>query len=236
MTKLTGGRILALMNTNRKTSIVVGSLYILGTVSGILSLVFSGPVREAQEILAAAAAHPTQLVTGALFVLVMGLALAMIPVVLFPFMRKLNEPLALAYVVLRGGLEAVTYLATAAGWLFLLPLSRVSPRAEGPAAADLQALAGVLLENEQISAILAVVFCLGALVFYVLLYRYRLVPRWLSGWGLVAVPLYLAAGLLTMFAVTGPLSGLGVALNLPMALQEMVLAVWLIVKGFKTGG
>ena len=68
----------------------------------------------------------TRLVVGALFVLMMGLALAMVPVMMFPILREHNEALALGYVVFRGGLEAVAYLAIATSWLLLVPLQRRS--------------------------------------------------------------------------------------------------------------
>ena len=48
---------------------------------------------------------------------------------------------------------------------------------------------------------LTLVFCLGAGLFYVLLYRSRIVPRWISAWGLVAIPIYAAADLLAMYGV-----------------------------------
>ena len=49
---------------------------------------------------------------------------------------------------------------------------------------------------------------------------------------LAGTVLGLAGGVLVLFQSIGVLSGTQVALNLPIAVQEMVLAVWLIVKGF----
>src|SRR5262245_11121561 len=69
-------------------------------------------------------------------------------------------------------------------------------------------------------------------MFYAILFRSQLVRRWLSGWGLVANISDAAAGLLVMFGMLDPSSSVAGALNLPLALQKMVLAVWLIVKGF----
>ena len=122
----------------------------------------------------------------------------MFPVVMFHVLRRHNEALALGYVVLRGGLEAAAYLAVATGWLLLVPLGRAYAQAGAPDVPDVRALGTILLEAREIGSVLTVVFCLGALVFYYLLYRARLVPRWLSGWGLVAVAPFLAAGLLAM--------------------------------------
>jgi hypothetical protein len=74
--------------------------------------------------------------------------------------------------------------------------------------------------------LIAVPFVLGALMFYVVLYQYRLVPRWLSTWALVGASIYIVAPLGSMFG-----RSLGVFMA-PLALQEMVMAVWLIAKGF----
>ena len=73
-------------------------------------------------------------------------------------------------------------------------------------------------------------FSVGALMYYNLLYRSRLVPRWLSGWGILAIVLSLVACLLALFG-HHPVTSY-VPLVLPIAAQEIVLAVWLIAKGF----
>jgi len=75
-------------------------------------------------------------------------------------------------------------------------------------------------------------FSLGALMYYYLLYQSKLIPRWLSGWGLVGVALGLAAYLNQFFSVSAS-SGIELG-HIPIFLQEMVLAVWLIVKGFNS--
>ncbi len=75
-------------------------------------------------------------------------------------------------------------------------------------------------------------FTVGALMYYTLFYRARLVPRWLSGWGIAAVVLMMTACLLALFSNT-PVTGY-TFLFLPIAVQEMVLAGWLLVKGFSS--
>ena len=222
------------MNADKKTPRIVGVLYIIGTVAGILSLVLTGPVRNAQDYGISIPAGETQLAVGALLVLLMGLALAMVPVFMFPILRKHNEALALGYVVFRGGLEAVTYLAIATSWLLLLPLSQIYAQAGTLDASNFQSLGNLLLQAKEIGFVLTIVFCLGALIFNYLLYQTELVPRWLSGWGLIAIVPYLAAGLLAMFGIINALSPIYAIMNLPLALQEMVLAVWLIVRGFNS--
>ena len=74
-------------------------------------------------------------------------------------------------------------------------------------------------------------FYTGATLYYLVFYRSQLIPRWLSVWGLAGTVLGLVAGLLVLFQSIAVLSSTQVVLNLPIAMQEMVLAVWLIVKG-----
>ena len=75
-------------------------------------------------------------------------------------------------------------------------------------------------------------FCTGATLYYLIFYRSRLIPRWLSVWGLAGTMLCLTADLLVLFQSITMLSSTQVVLSLPIGVQEMVLAVWLIVKGF----
>ena len=76
-------------------------------------------------------------------------------------------------------------------------------------------------------------FCLGAVMFYVLLYRSRIVPRWIALWGLAAIPIYVAAYLLAMYGAIGDNSSELNLMLLPLAVQEMVLGVWMIARGFR---
>lgn len=221
------------MNSSRKTAAIVGVLYIIGTVAGILSVVLTKPMLDAPDYLVKVHANGNQIITGAFLILIMGLALAMIPVMIFPISRKYNEVLALGYVVFRGGLETVTSIALVMSWLLLLPLSQAYAQAGAPDASNLHASGTLLLKAAESSSNIAeIVFPLGALMFYYLLYRSRLIPRWISGWGLIAVTLHLISGLLHLFNIVGPMSTVQTVLAIPIGLQEMVMAVWLLVKGF----
>jgi len=207
------------MSADRKAAVWIGVLYIIGTVGMVLSVVVTGAVLSGPAYLAQVAAQPNQVAVGALLLLVAGLALAMVPVVFWPIGKRYNETLAMGYVVFRGALESVIYIVSVLCWLLLIALSK-QPDA-GP-------LAGFVRTTETViwDQLIAIPFVLGALMFYVVLYRYRLVPRWLSTWALVGAALYIVAPLGSMFGLS-----LGVFMA-PLALQEMVMAVWLIGKGF----
>jgi hypothetical protein len=218
--------------TNRNTAVIVGVLFIIGTVAGILSVVFTQPVMNAQDYLAAVMSNENQVIIGSLFILTMGLALAMVPVVLFPLLKKFNEVLALGYVVFRGALETVTYLAMVVCWLLMVSLTQ--GYVGTPSASAFQNLGALLLQvQDAINLMLIIVFSLGALMLYYLLYTSKLIPRWISVWGVIAILLHLSTSFLDMFGLmTASMSGGTFVLNFPIFLQEMVMAVWLIVKGF----
>jgi len=221
------------MNSEKKTARIVGVLFIIGTVAGILSVVFTSSILNAPDYLMKVSANENKIIIGALFVLVMGFALAMVPVMMFPIFKKHNEALALGYVVFRGALETVTYIASVICWLFLLILSQEYVKAGTPDASHFQTLGALLLKgNDSISTILVIVFSLGALMLYYLFYQSKLIPRWISGWGFIAILLHLVTGFLILFHLQSPFSTLNIVMNLPIFLQEMVMAVWLIVKGF----
>ncbi len=218
-------------NSYKKIATLVGVLYIIGTVAGILSLVVTHPVLGVPNFVTAIAASPNRLVLGSLFILLMGVALAFIPLAMFPIFKQTHEAGALGYIVFRSGLETTTYMVTVLSWLVLIRLSHLS--AEVGPGFDAQATGELVLAVREMSTYLVVfAFSTGALIFYSLLFQTKLVPRWLSGWGLIAISLHIIAGGLSIFAVIAEFLTLHNIMNLPIFVQEMVLAVWLIVRGF----
>jgi hypothetical protein len=213
------------MDKNRKTALMVGVLYIIGTAAGFFSVIVIGPLMD--DPLVQFSAHRNQVVIGALSVIVMALALALVPVLLFPIFKKYNETLAVGYVVFRGGLESFGALLTPLCWLTLLAISQATIQVGASAASQFQPLSAMLLAAaESSSQVMSMVFSLGALMIYYLLFQTKLIPRWISVWGLVAAALYFAEPLFALFGKEMEF------LFFPMALQEMVMAVWMIVKGF----
>jgi len=225
------------MNTNRKSAIIVGVLYIAATVAGVLSMVTLGSLLEGPDILINVSANENQVIMAALLELIMAIAVAGIAFMIYPILKKnsaVKEGLARWYVgtrITEGGIFLVAIL----GLLSILTLSREFVSAGTPDASYFQTITNVLLVVSDYAWMLGyTVFCLGALMLYYLLYESMLIPRWLSVWGLIGAPLMLAAGLLPLLINEDPNSMLSMALNFPIALQEMVFAVWLIVKGFNS--
>jgi hypothetical protein len=219
------------MNSYRKNAISAGVLFIIGTVAGVLSLPFLGIV-DKPDYLTKIAANENQVIIGALLLLIMAFACAGIAIWLYPVLKKQNQALALGAVGFRI-IENVLVIVSAIWLLSLVPLSQEYVKAGAPDASYFQTLGTLLLgARDSISNIALIPFCIGALMYYYVFYQSKLIPRWLSGWGLIAIMMNLASALLVLFDLIGHLSTVQVVLSVPIGVQEMVLAIWLIVKGF----
>jgi hypothetical protein len=221
------------MSTHQRTARVVGGLYIVATVAGVLSLLLTQPVVDAPDYLATASLHQNRVATGALFVLIMAIAVVGIAIAIYPVLRRHSPRLAMGYVVART-IEAVIYLASTVALLTLVTLSQQFMKAGTVDAARFQPLGALLLAGRDWgdqAVQPAAVFGLSAVLLNFVLYRARLVPRWLSVWGLVGATLWVAAGVLVLYGLE-PLSTTQTVLAVPIGVQELALAVWLLVKGF----
>ena len=226
------------MKTYRMNAVMAGVLYFLGTVFGVLSAVIGGEVLSSLNIgkplvgvdmLSLVVANSSRITGGAFLILMMGISLVAMTVFLYPIFRKDSEELAMGMVLFRGALEGTFYFLSALGFLNLVALGN-EYIATGADSAALQSMGNVLYQF-QVRLVPAgtILFLIGATCLYISFYRTRLIPRWLSVWGLIAVVFYMASTLLKFFHMD---TGFGFYLEMVMAPQEMVMAVWLIVKGF----
>jgi hypothetical protein len=149
---------------------------------------------------------------------------------MYPLLKERNVGLALGSVVFRA-LEAAFYMIGLVCLLSLLTLGQQFTTAGAADRAVLQAIGDSLVSVRDYAGLVAVfAFCVGAFMYYYLLFQSRLIPRWLSGFGIVAIILMLTACVLALFSGNRITSYIPLAA--PIAVQEIVLGVWLIVKGF----
>jgi len=221
------------MKPDRKIAIVAGALFIIATAASLIGSSFTGSVLGASDSLGRIPANGNPIMVGALLAFVGAAASAGIAISLYPVLRKYNEGLALGAVGFRL-IEAVFYMVGAICPVLLFSVSRELVNA-GSQGTYFQTLNHLLLTLHDLAAFVfgVLAFCVGALMYYYIFYQTKLIPRWLAVWGLVAIVALVAAVLLTMFdGEPFSVSGRLIILALPIALQEMVMAVWLIVKGF----
>jgi hypothetical protein len=220
------------MNTYRKTAITVGILFIVCTVASILGPSLAISINS-PDYLNQLAGNSDQIVTAALLEFIWAAAGAGIAIGLYPLLKKYNGALALGSVGFRV-VENVFVLIGTLSLLSLLTLSQEFIAAGAPGASSFQTLGALLLavRDWQLHVISGLAFSLGVLMYYAILYRSNLIPRWLSGWGVLGAVLSLAATVLASFTHDFGLESVHTYLNVPIGLQELVFAVWLIAKGF----
>jgi hypothetical protein len=223
------------MNSNRKRAIVIGVLFIAATVFSILGLTSYGPILNNADYITTGPTSANQIVLGAVFELFAVTAIAGTTIAFFPILRKRNESAALGYVGFRL-LEAVGIVIGLVSLLALLALRQ--SYADGTVV-DLPSLqtADALLRSVHSWAFIIgpnFIFAINTLLYSYLLYQMRIVPRPIASLGLVGAGMIFIAALLELFGVIAQISAPAAILALPVAVYEMLLAAYLIVKGFKS--
>ena len=221
------------MNTYRRNAIAAGILLLIATLAAILGSALYRPFLSDPVDLTSVAANTTPIFAGALVQLVGYAACPAIALALYPVLRRYSEAPALGSVAFRV-IEAVFYSLSVIGLLLLVKVSQeaVQPGVTDPS--QFQATAAILVAGRDLVGSVAGVmfFACGGLLYYWVLFQSAIVPRWLSGWGLIGASMSLGTAVLVLFQAVVPMSTAHIVLNLPIAVQEMVLAVWLIAKGF----
>lgn len=219
------------MNTNRTNAAVVGVLFIIGTVSGLLMFPFIA-ILSTPDHLTTIATNESQMIIATLLKFIMGVACAGIGLALYPILKKYNEGLAIGAAGFRI-IEGVVDVVGALGYVALLALSQEFVKAGAPASSYFQT-ADVLInvgKDWLTNVAMLLTWCIGALMYYSVFYQFRLVPRWITVWGLVGITLTIIYSFLLMFHLIPTFGTIQAILTLPILVQEMVLAVWLIAKG-----
>jgi len=220
--------------THQTAARVIGILFIIATVAFSISVVLLLPVLSAPDYLISISSNEQRVAVGTLLELVNHIAVVGIAVVSYPILKQFSERVAIGYVAVRS-IESVLF---AIGTMHLITLANISQTfvsAGEPPSSYFHTLGEVLLagHNWDNAALLFIAFGVGAILLNHLLYRTKLVPRWLSGWGLIAAVMIVVARVMLISGFE--LSSSTVAMmDIPIMLQEMVFAVWLIVKGFNS--
>jgi len=216
-------------NSGRRSAVITGMLLIAGLVTGIFSVV---PVIDGSDYLFKASTHENQVLIGAFFQLLMVVAYVGIPILMYPILRKHNKGLALGSVAF-GIIAGVFITIGVIILLLLLTLSQEFAKVENLNDSYFQTLGGLLREGRDLVNHVAttLAFVLAMFLFNCIFYQTKIVPRWLSVSGLIGSTLSILASFMFMIRFIG-LDATYMLLNVPIAFHQLVLAIWLIVKGF----
>lgn len=224
-----------LANTSRQVAISVGIMFIFATVSAILAVLFYQPMLTGPDYLINGAAHTNRVILGVFMDLILVCTAIGTAIGLFPVLRPYGERIALGHLFFRF-LEAIVITIGIIAILSLLTLSKSFMATAAPESSAYQVAGILLLAVYKWSSMLGPLFFLGlnTLMYSYLLYKSSLVPRPLAVLGLSGATLVFVYAFLVMFGVAVQGAAPLVVLALPIAAYEMILAVWLILKGFNS--
>lgn len=206
----------------RKTARIVGALFIIATLTAVLSMPLIGSTLDGPDYLTEVSDNKTEMITVVVLWIILAVSVIGIGIVFYPVLKRINEAIAQAYIGLRL-MEGICIVFAS-----ICIMSVVSLSQDYTAGDAYQVTSNTLiLMHEWSFAVGTLIFLgLGGLSLYYLVYRSKLVPSWLSIWGLIGAASVLVYGLVTLFGYDPAI------LAAPIAVQEMVFAGWLIIRGF----
>lgn len=216
------------MNSNKKTAIIVGVLFLAATVTymignGLLESVIKDP-----DYLSNLYPNKTQVIIAVLLELINDAAVVGIGFLMFQILKQHNESLALGYLSIRI-IESAILIVSGISPLLLITLSQEYIKTGTTDAFYYQTLGTLAIKGYYLAFEIAMIATsLGGLILSYLLYKSKLIPRLISVLGLGYAAL-LANSLVEIFGYST-----GIILFLPGALFELIFPIWLIVKGFNS--
>ena len=201
---------------------LIGALFIAGFAVYGGGFALTSSVIGAPDFLSQISAHQSTLVLGAFLLLLVAPVDVGKAVLFFPIVENHGKRTALAYLAAM----IVEVVLLSLGALFLLMLVPLGQSAVGTGVA--QALGSLLTEANTMAYQISQMFLgIGAFFLCLLLYRTRLIPRWLAGWDVIGYALQVAGAIAEIFGI--PIS---LILLIPGGIFELAVAFWLLIKGF----
>lgn len=217
----------------RKNEKITGVFFIAATTAAITGAQLYSPVLQQTDILSAAGQAPGQIALGALFELILAFSAVGTGIMLYPHLKRYSESWGLGYALFRS-LEVVFILIGVTSMLSIAQLGQQSAGLSGSELLSVRAVGNLMKTIYGWAFVLGPHFMLGinTFIYSSIFYQTRLVPRRLSALGMLGAVLIFIAAVLELLGFISQLSVQLLFLALPVAVYEMVLAAWLILKGF----
>jgi hypothetical protein len=216
-------------NEYRWTAVIVGSMFIIATITAIASMMNIGSILEPSKLLENIPKNENRLIISVLLELTLAISVMGIGFMMYPLLKKENESLAVGYVVFRLA-ESLLIIIASVCIMVLVTLSQDYNNGIWDAG-DFEPLGILLLSIRDWSFIIGTLIFLGlgGVMLNYGLFRLKLVPRWLSGWGFIGASMVIIYGVFSLFGYDPSF------LAVLIGIQEMVFALWIIIRGFGTG-
>jgi uncharacterized membrane protein len=205
---------------------VAGALFLLAFVGGI-SAIMLADLNVSTDLPTDVARNKDRVLQASIGLIIMGFACAGIAPALYPVLKEQHPASAIGSVVFRG-IESVFHFLIPICYILMSVVAQKMPYAEA------NAVLQVMQEKIKIYVLIATIaWGIGAMLYYYALFKSHMIPRALSIWGLIAMPLAVISALCVFFLRMDSSSPFALALNSPIAFQEIAMAIWLIFKGVK---
>ena len=207
---------------------VIGALFLLGFLSYGVGNALVTSVTGASGFLSTISAHQTTLVLGAFLMLLNTAVDVGKGVLFFPILEKHSKRTALAYLAALI-VEVVLMDVGVLALLMIVPLAQHGVDAGQASAGWAKALGSLAVQSNTMAYQIAEMSLgLGGIFLCALLFRVRLIPRWLAGWGLIGYAILLIGFIAEIFGIH-----ISLIFSIPGGLFELALAFWLLIKGFQ---
>ena len=219
------------MEAFQEQSLIIGVLYLIVFIAGICSVC---KVIDGSDYLAKSALHSSQIYRAAAFQFLMALLYIEIIILFYPILKGLNIDLAFGFLGFR--LLAIVFVLIGTIILFsILKLSKGYNRTGNPDTAHYVARGDKLKYYRDVinHAGMIIALCLSNVALFLVFFQSESIPAWISIWGIIAALIAIFASLLALTKRIDVLSKGYIILNVPIILQELVFAVWLIFIGLK---
>jgi len=213
------------MNKYRKNAVIIGALFILTMLAGMIDAYFVAPE------LKTSAFNINDLLLGVFAILTMAIGVVFIAIAFFPVIKKHNESIALTYVIFRT-IECFLLIVGSICYLYIIALSHVPKDTIDSSHFTTAVFLAVKIKLYSYQMAM-IVLGFGSLFLCYSLYKSRIIPGFLSVWGGIGYLSLLLSAVLDVCGVIDTAKGFGLVLYVPGGLWELIVfPLWLFIKGF----
>jgi hypothetical protein len=226
------------MNSNKKTARLLGMMFLIviliGVLSGLmlspLNYSITGPLDNISETMINFSDNSTMVQMSIVGFLIEAVAILLLTVLLYTTLKKKNKIIA-RWAFGLWILEAVFLAVREINTFSLLYTGQEFVKTGAPDSSYFQTLGSLFYELIQFSYDVQMVFyCIGGILFYYLFLKSKYVPKVLSIFGIIVASVGFIGTLFVLFDYNVPLY-----VFLPILPFELSIGVWLMVKGIRDG-
>ncbi|WKB81763.1 DUF4386 domain-containing protein [Cellulophaga lytica] len=209
---------------------IIGLFLFIGLIAGVFSI---APSIDSANYLTEATTNSNQVIIAAIFQFIMSLVYLGIAILLYPIVKQFSLSLSIGFLSFRILAVTLSILGTIL-MLGLLILSDNYVKGTSINFIEIQTLADILKSSRDTvnHIFMILILCIGNIMLYVIFIKSKLLPKWISIWGITGAVLSIIASGLVLFSILDIITVEYIVLNVPTAILDIVLGIWLMFKGF----